>query len=231
MEIYPLGDSALILRLPGKGDPGPRMLTRVMDLLAKLKKARIPGVIEFVPAFASVAIFFDPSRIGSWAGLTSAVRAAAKSRRAARLSPPRKGAIELPVCYDPEFGLDLEEIARRAKVSVAQVVALHTGRTYRVHCLGFTPGFPYLSGLPKKLKTPRRANPRAEVPAGSVAIGGSQAGIYPLRSPGGWNVIGRTPVRLFDLMREPPALLRIGDQVRFRAIDRHEFETLLAASK
>ena len=109
-------------------------------------------------------------------------------------------------------------------MSPKEVVDLHSGADYHVNCIGFTPGFAYLAGLPEKLTTPRRATPRKEIPAGSVAIGGTQSGIYPLRSPGGWNVIGRTPLRLFEPQKNPPTLLRAGDRLRFRAISRQEFE-------
>jgi inhibitor of KinA len=132
--------------------------------------------------------------------------------------------VEIPVCYDPEFALDLDHVAQHAQMSPKEVVDLHRATDYHVNCIGFTPGFPYLAGLPEKLATPRRATPRKEIPAGSVAIGGRQSGIYSLRSPGGWNVIGRTPLRLFDPQKNPPALLRAGDRLRFQAISRQEFE-------
>ena len=133
---------------------------------------------------------------------------------------------EIPVCYDPEFAPDLDEVARHAQISTKEVVDLHSTTEYRVACIGFVPGFPFLAGLPKKLATPRRDVPRKEIPAGSVGVGGAQTGIYPLRSPGGWNLIGRTPLRLFDPTKNPPALLQAGDRVRFRAITRQEFEAL-----
>jgi inhibitor of KinA len=134
--------------------------------------------------------------------------------------------VEIPVCYDLEFAADLEDVARYAQISTKEVVDLHTGAEYRVACIGFVPGFPFLAGLVKTLATPRRATPRKEIPPGSVGIGGAQTGIYPLRSPGGWNLIGRTPLKLFDPIKNPPALLRAGDRVRFRAITRQEFESL-----
>ena len=143
-------------------------------------------------------------------------RAAGKSR-AARL-------LEVPVCYDPNYALDLEEVAEHCGLSPNEVVTRHVAGRYHVRCIGFTPGFPYLSGLPTILMTTRRATPRTAVPAGSVAIAGRQAGIYPLRSPGGWNVIGRTPLRLFDVTRKPAAFCAPGDRLRFVAITREEFE-------
>jgi inhibitor of KinA len=134
--------------------------------------------------------------------------------------------VEIPVCYDREFAPDLEEVARHAQISTKEVVDLHTGAEYRVACIGFVPGFPFLAGLPKTLATPRRATPRKEIPPGSVGIGGAQTGIYPLRSPGGWNLIGRTPLKLFEPAKDPPTVLCAGDRVRFRAITRQEFESL-----
>jgi inhibitor of KinA len=132
--------------------------------------------------------------------------------------------IEVPVCYDAEFAPDLETVAQHCGLAPNEVVARHAAARYGVRCVGFTPGFPFLGGLPSQLATPRRKSPRTAVPAGSVAIGGPQTGIYPLRSPGGWNIIGRTPLRLFDVTREPAALLRAGDRVRFVSIGREEFE-------
>ena len=115
-------------------------------------------------------------------------------------------------------------MAEHTRLSADEVVDLHSRAEYRVACIGFVPGFPFLTGLAKKLATPRRATPRKEISPGSVGIGGPQTGIYPLRSPGGWNLIGRTPLRLFDPQQDPPTLLRAGDRVRFRAITREEFD-------
>ena len=145
-------------------------------------------------------------------------------RRGGRRSAPRT--VEIPVCYDPEFAPDLDEVARHAQIPTEQVVELHSAADYRVACIGFVPGFPFMAGLPKKIATPRRSNPRKAIPPGAVGIGGAQTGIYPLRSPGGWNLIGRTPLKLFDPITDPPVLLRAGDRVRFRAITRKEFESL-----
>ena len=119
---------------------------------------------------------------------------------------------------------DLDAVAQHTALSPEEIVRRHADASYRVSCVGFTPGFPYLSGLPPELATPRRASPRKEIPAGAVAIGGTQTGIYPRKSPGGWNIIGRTPLRLFDVERNPPALFHAGDRVRFRKISRQEFD-------
>jgi KipI family sensor histidine kinase inhibitor len=123
--------------------------------------------------------------------------------------------VEMPVCYGGEFGPDLASVAEHANLTPNQVVELHASASYLVYFLGFSPGFPYLGGLPEKLTTPRLPAPRKRVAAGSVAIGGSQAGIYPIDSPGGWRIIGRTSLRLFDAEARPPALLRAGDNIRF----------------
>jgi len=215
LEILPLGDSGLILRV---GDS----LGEVLRLARKLEAARLPGVLEVAPAFASVGLFLEsPAALAPCrAAIPAALRARRRSGRASR--EPR--AIEVPVCYDPELALDLGHVAQHCKLAPNEIVKRHAGARYEVRCVGFTPGFPYLGGLPPALATPRRATPRTAVPAGSVAIGGRQTGIYPLLSPGGWNIIGRTPLRLFDANREPAALFAAGDRVRFVAITREEFE-------
>jgi inhibitor of KinA len=131
--------------------------------------------------------------------------------------------VEVPLVYGEDFGPDLDSIAVIHGLSAEMVISLHREAVYRVCLIGFTPGFPYLSGLPEELVTPRLSDPRQAVPAGSVAIGGRQCGIYPVRSPGGWRIIGRTPLRLFDIQRPEPCLLAPGDEVVFRRIDEPEF--------
>jgi inhibitor of KinA len=237
MEITPLGDSALIVRVRDRFEDAPQeTLSEVLRTLRRLQNADIPGVIEFAPAYTTVAIFFDPLQVAkagakpnqAFDWLAERVRAAVAvigDRGRPRTLPAR--VIQIPVCYDPEFAFDLGHVAGHAQISSREVVDLHSAAEYRVNCIGFVPGFPFLSGLPKKLATPRRATPRKEIPAGSVAIGGAQTGIYPMRSPGGWNVIGRTPLRLFNPENDPPALLRVGDRVQFHSITREEFEVLM----
>jgi inhibitor of KinA len=241
MEIIPLGDSALIVRVRERFDDAPeKTLDTVLRAFGKLRAAVIPGVIELAPAYTSVAVFFDPitiiksaktpEKVFNWlAEQISGVVAAGADR--GRKTRSRSQAVEIPVCYDPEFALDINDVARRAKISPSEVIRLHSGAEYRVACIGFVPGFPFLAGLPKKLSTPRRDVPRKEIPPGSVGIGGTQTGIYPLRSPGGWNLIGRTPLRLFDPDKNPAALLRAGERVRFRSITRDEFATSAEAAQ
>lgn len=240
MEIVPLGDSALIVRVRERFEDAPdQTLNEVLRTFRRLQDAAIPGIIELAPAYTTVAVFFDPIVVANAAPkvdqaldwLMERVRevVAADANRGRRVRGTRSDArsIEIPVCYDPEFALDLDHVASQAKLTPKKVVDLHSGPEYRVSCIGFVPGFPFLAGLPKELATPRRPTPRKEIPAGSVGIGGAQTGIYPLRSPGGWNLIGRTPLHLFDPEKTPPAFLRAGDRVRFRAITREEFEALV----
>jgi inhibitor of KinA len=236
MEIVPLGDSALVVRVRDRFEDAPEeTLDVVLRTLQQLRTAAIPGVIELAPAYTSIAVFFEPitiakatetsDKVFDW--LASRIRAAVAGVADPGKTPrSRSQTVEIPVCYDPEFALDIDDVARRANVSPKEVIRLHSTAEYRVACIGFVPGFPFLTGLPKKLATPRRDVPRKGIPPGSVGIGGAQTGIYPLRSPGGWNLIGRTPLRLFDPEKNPPVLLRAGDRVRFRVITREEFEAL-----
>jgi len=234
MEIIPLGDSALTVRVDDRFKDTPeKTLKEVLNVVQRLEDAHIPGIIELAPAYTTVGVFFDPIRVINCAVEADSVTewltqkiceglAHGKRKRGGRAVAR---VVEVPVCYDPEFAVDLDHVAQHAHMSPKEVIDLHQATDFHVSCIGFTPGFPYLAGLPEKLATPRRATPRKEIPAGSVAIGGRQSGIYPLRSPGGWNVIGRTPLRLFDPQTDPPTLLRAGDRLRFQAISRKEFET------
>jgi inhibitor of KinA len=236
MEIIPLGDSALVVRVREQFEDAPdETLDEVRRVFQLLQRAEIPGVIELAPAYTSVAVFFDPDAIlkanraasgaFEWLGtrIHSAVAGVGDRRRGKRKT---SRVIEIPVCYDREFAPDLEDVAKHAEISAQEVVDLHSTSEYRVACIGFVPGFTFLAGLPRNLGTPRRDVPRKEIPPGSVGIGGAQTGIYPLRSPGGWNLIGRTPLKLFDPSKNPPTLLHPGDRVRFRAITREEFGSL-----
>jgi inhibitor of KinA len=236
MDIIPLGDSTLIVRVREQfNDAAEETLDEVLRTAQQLRKAAIPGVIELASAYTGVAIFFDPAAVASSSGtpdkvfdwLATRIRAAvAAGDRASRIRRSPSRIVQIPVCYDAEFGPDLDDVARHAQMSAREVVDFHSAAEYRVACVGFVPGFPFLAGLPERLATPRRDMPRKEIPPGSVGIGGGQTGIYPSRSPGGWNLIGRTPLKLFDPTKNPPTLLRPGDRVRFRVVTREKFESL-----
>lgn len=238
MEIIPLGDSALIVRVREQFQDAPEeTLDEVLRVFQRLQRAAIPGVIELAPAYTSIAVFFDPVAIAKSSGPRNDVFDWLASRIREVVVPTprddrgrkvkfRSRKVEIPVCYDPEFAPDIDDVARHTQVSATEIVNLHSAADYRVACIGFVPGFTFLAGLPKNLATPRRDVPRKEIPPGSVGIGGAQTGIYPLRSPGGWNLIGRTPLKLFDPVKNPPTLLQPGDRVRFRAIMREEFAAL-----
>lgn len=226
----PLGDSALTVSIGPPGDPS--IPARVRALAGALTRARIPGVLDFAPAYASVTVFYDPAKaegegVLPFHRMQASVLDCAEAARVGHRRVPRRALedrlVEIPVCYGGEFGPDLPEVAARAQLPVREVIARHSGVEYHVEAIGFVPGFPYLSGLPQRLHTPRRATPRELVPAGSVGIGGAQTGVYPLATPGGWNLIGRTPSTLFRTLDNPPALLRVGDRVIFRPISAEEF--------
>jgi inhibitor of KinA len=233
MDVTPLGDSAVLIRVAENFEDAPeRALEQVLAAERCLAAANIPGVIELAPAYTTVALFYDPMhaiKAGAplenvFAWMEKRIRNAISKWEATSAQSINSSVIEIPVCYDGEFAFDLGDVAERGGVTPNEVVQLHSGAEYRVHCIGFTGGFPFLGGLPLKIATPRRETPRKEIPAGSVGIGGKQTGVYPIKSPGGWNIIGRTSLRLFDPQKNPPALLRVGDGVRFRPISRQEFE-------
>lgn len=233
MQIKPLGDSAVLVRVTENFEQAPsETLNAVLAAQSAISAAQIPGVVEIAPAYTTIALFFDPVRaleagassenIFGW--IEQRILGALADGKKLETDPGEIRLVQIPVCYEAEFAIDLEHVARHAGIDWKEVVDLHCGVEYRVHCVGFTPGFPFLGGLPYKIATPRRDIPRKEIPAGSVGIGGKQTGIYPIKSPGGWNIIGRTPLRLFDPQKDPPALLRAGDRVRFNSITREEFE-------
>ena len=219
--LLPLGDRAIVVRLAERIDND--AFDRVQALSQCLAKASISGVVEYVPAYTTVTIYYDPLR-ASYSDVYSAVEQLCPEAAASEKLPART--IEIPVCYGGEFGVDLGYVAEHNDLSAEQVIAIHSGATYRVHMLGFVPGFPYLGGMSERIATPRRDTPRLKVPAGSVGIAGSQTGVYSLETPGGWQIIGHTPLALFRPAADPPALLSPGDFVRFRPITSEEFAAL-----
>ncbi len=186
-----------------------------------VRQARINGVWGVVPAFTTLLIEFDP-RQTSFSEITGHLQAMAQMEEVEE----RSRLFEIPVCYGAELGPDIDDVARQTGLTVEGVIDAHTGRIYRIYCIGFSPGFPLCGILPESLRVERRQSPRTVVPAGSVATAGVQTGVYPVESPGGWNLLGRTPASLFCLHATPPILYKPGDSMRFRAISRGEYDEL-----
>jgi KipI family sensor histidine kinase inhibitor len=190
----------------------------ILDLSERLQQANLPGLQESVPALSSLTVFYDPLEI-SKDSLAAKIEALCKEDRAAE----NRGRLwEIPVLYGGEAGPDLGDVAACAGLTQEQAIGLHSSQLYHVYMLGFAPGFAYLGDLPEVLRLPRRATPRARVPAGSVAIASDMTGVYPLESPGGWHLIGTAPVTLWDLSRMDEPLLKPGDRVRFKPVGQQE---------
>jgi KipI family sensor histidine kinase inhibitor len=218
-QIRHLGDRGLLVELGRRIDPV--VNRRVQQLMRRLAREEIEGLLETVPAYSSLLIVYDPLRVAPEALKRQiAMRCDFDTMDDTEDRPIR----EIPVVYGGEAGPDLETVAEYHGLSAADVVRLHSGSVYRVYMIGFTPGYPYMGELPEALNTPRRDTPRTRIPKGSVAIAQRQTGIYPVVSPGGWQIIGRTPLELFDARQAHPSLLSMGDQVRFVAITAEEAE-------
>jgi len=223
MRFLCCGDAALVVELGDGIDRG--VSERVLALDARLCETPPPGVIETVPTYRSLMIHFDPGRIAPQA-LGQAIERMAESARAA--APRTRRIWRVPVCYEGELAPDLEEVAERTGLGAAQAIELHHSVRYHVYMVGFVPGYPYMGDLPAPLRLPRRSHPRTRVPAGSVAIATSMTAIYALESPGGWHLIGNTPLRLFDPRGRPPALFAAGDGAEFVAVSAREHADIRA---
>ncbi len=217
------GDTALAVEF---GDRIDRELSeRVLRLSAAVRASNTPGIVETVPTYRSLMVHYDPLATDS-ARIVAAVEnlldAAPEAAKETKLW-------RIPASYAAAHAPDLEAVAERTGLTPAEVVRLHAGACFHVYMIGFVPGFPYLGDLPASLVLPRREDPRVKVPAGSIAIAGNMTAVYPIESPGGWHLIGATPVRLFDMRSPRPSLLRPGDQVRFEPVDAREFDAIRAA--
>ena len=227
IQFEPVAEGALLLRFGEHVNV--TINTRVHAAVAVLRR-QLPS-LECIPAYASVLLRFDPlawrdaNSADPHRALEQAVRAALDAGETSQQASREQ---EIPVCYGGIHGPDLVEVARHLDLSIDEVISRHAAVNYHVAMIGFAPGFPYLLGLDPSLVMPRRDDPRQRVPAGSVAIGGAQTGIYPTELPGGWQLLGRTPLCLFDVTAASPSLLAAGDRVRFRAIDEDEFLRLEA---
>jgi inhibitor of KinA len=221
-RFLPSGDTALVVEFGDRVDQALSGL--VLALARRLEEAAIPGIVELVPTFRSLMVHYDPVRLSQ----------AELKRRLAPLLDRLEAAGSLgrrwriPACYDESLGLDLADVAGRMGLTRSQVIERHSATLFHVYMMGFLPGLPYLGGLPPEFGLPRRENPRIKVPRGSVAVAMSMTVIYPLESPGGWHILAQTPVPMWDMAKEPPALLAAGDKVMFEPIPRARYEALLA---
>ena len=213
-QIRPAGDSALVVEFEWRVDPA--INARVIALADAVRAEAHAGVRDVVSTYCSVSVYFDPLRTNLDALMAALARQAATAVGLANAHPTPT---VVPVCYGGEHGPDLEEVARFASCSPEEVVRLHTAVVYRVYMLGFVSGFAYLGRVDARIAMPRRQSPRLRVPTGSVGIAGVQTGVYPTETPGGWRLIGRTPLRPFSADREPPFLFKPGDAVTFQPID------------
>ena len=219
--FLPVGDCALTIEFGN--EISEELSGKVRSLSLALKEANIHGVLEWVPTYRSIMICYNPSMI-TYRRLTRLVSRLVK--RTSQSSQAGKRVWEIPVCYGGANGEDLGFVASNAGLSPEDVVNMHAGKEYRIYMLGFLPGFAYLGGLDKRIHTPRLKTPRTRIPPGSVGIGGEQTGIYPIASPGGWQLIGRTPLKPYDPSRALPILFEAGDYLRFVSIDQQRFDQI-----
>lgn len=221
VRIVAGGDAAITVELPSR--IAPDVNARALALARAMRHRRAASLRDIVVGYCTVTVFFDPLAVDA-AWLESELQEALAEL-------PEQGdvdaaLIDVPVCYGGDLGPDLEDVAAFGGCSADEVAALHAAATYRVYLVGFMPGFAYMAEVDARIAAPRRRSPRTAVPSGSVAIAGGQTGIYPSVTPGGWNIIGRTPVKPYDASRAVPFLFRPGDRVRFHAVDRAEFDRL-----
>jgi inhibitor of KinA len=224
--IFPLGDSAILIDFGNELNES--INQKVLAIFRKIKDQNMHGVLDVVPAYSSLTIHYDVMKIIEKAGsrsvfdfITNEVKKIIEDNN--EIIFEENGKISIPVCYDEEFGIDIAYLANKKNLSVEDVIELHTSKTYRVYMIGFLPGFAYMGSVDQKIQIPRKENPRKKIEAGSVGIAGEQTGIYPLQSPGGWQIIGRTPLQLFNKEKKEPVLLQPGDEIKFFSISKDEF--------
>lgn len=223
IKILTAGDSSILIEF-GK-EISPEINGHITAVVHLMKEQHIEGVVEVIPAFASLLVNYDP-RVITYSQIRERMEKLLKLD--VRSEESARRIFEIPVCYGGEYGPDLENIAAKAGLTPEEVIQIHSSRDYLIYMLGFLPGFAYLGGLDERIHTPRLANPRIRIRAGSVGIGGSQTGIYPLDSPGGWQLLGLTPVNPYDPKREVPILYEAGDYIRFVPVTEEEYREIRA---
>ncbi|MGM0950704.1 MAG: 5-oxoprolinase subunit PxpB [Bacillota bacterium] len=227
-QIEQLGDSAMMIRF------GEEINEQVNGFVhaaaAYIEEQPFPGFIECIPAFTSLTVFYDMYEVYKHLpkGMSSPFEKVKLDveeglKEIAKDYENSRRIVEVPVCYGGEFGPDLEEVAKINQLSPEEVIEIHTSGEYVVYMLGFAPGFPFLGGMSKRIAAPRKSSPRPSIPAGSVGIAGLQTGVYPISTPGGWQLIGKTPLALFRPQENPPTLLRAGDTVKFVRISEEDY--------
>ena len=216
-----MGDSAIQIEFGQEITPA--INAQITAFVELIKNQKIEGIIDMIPAFCTLLINYDPRIIVYKELLTRLQELAKLDIQIQNLSSK---AFEIPVIYGGEYGPDLENVAKLAGLLEEEVIAIHSRPDYLIYMLGFMPGFPYLGGLDARIHTPRLDNPRLKIPSGSVGIGGEQTGIYPLESPGGWQLLGRTPVKIYEPSREVPILFNAGDYIRFVPITEEEYQKI-----
>lgn len=221
IRILTAGDSSLLVEFGKKISP--EINRKITAAVQMMKEQHIEGVVDVIPAFCSLLINYDP-RVVTYGEIKERIQKIV--RLEVKTGEVRKRIFEIPVCYGGEYGPDLGNIAEHAGLSEEEVIEIHSSRDYLIYMLGFLPGFTYLGGLDERIHTPRLANPRIKINAGSVGIGGSQTGIYPLDSPGGWQLMGMTPVKTYDPGRENSILVEAGDYIRFVPVDEQEYKRI-----
>jgi inhibitor of KinA len=233
-NIYALSEQAVTVEFGNQIHE--HFLQQVSDLNNRIKENPFPGFYTSVPAYTTLTVFFDPvcviespdlKGVGCFDKIVNYLSTLKSGMATAAIKSPYT--ITIPVCYGGAFGPDLEELAAIHNMAVAEVISIHSSAIYKVYMIGFVPGFAYLGGMPELLATPRKENPRKAIPPGSVGIAGNQTGVYPLETPGGWQIIGRTPLSMFNPKLSQPALLKAGDIVRFAPIEMDEFNQLVSA--
>lgn len=224
LTFAPVGDCALSAVFGDKISPD--INKRIRHVVTALSEETASGIVEMVPTYASLLVVYDPL-IVSYEELCHHIRCIAADAKSGETSDTVR-IVEIPTVYGGEYGMDIENVCNHTGLSESEVVAMHSGTDYLVYMLGFIPGFTYLGGMNQALATPRLSTPRTLIPAGSVGIAGAQTGIYPSESPGGWQIIGRTPLTLYDSSKEQPTLLSAGDYVRYVPITEEEYQRIAA---
>ena len=231
IKIYQISENAISIEFAQ--DISEETLKIITKINQFIKQNPFSGLQSVIPAYTTLTLYFNLVELMNDAGLKGQTSIEKISGYLKSINLETKDAkktagklIQIPVCYDVKYGLDLEELSSFYQLKKEEIIQLHSSAVYTVYMIGFVPGFPYLGGLSQKLMAPRKQNPRKTIPKGAVGIAGMQTGIYPLETPGGWQIIGRTPIKLFDASKAQPSLLKAGDKIKFEPISISEFERM-----